>query len=145
MALQSAIHASASLIDESCGQLRRLHPARRILQTADGRLRGQRRTACRTAADRHLHQLVMPQTVEVDGILSHAIVETRAITISSMYVVLDAARIAPIRHCHGKASAYPGLALRLPQQQQTSIRGLVAALKIDCEFLAMRRWQVERK
>jgi hypothetical protein len=57
----------------------------------------------------------------------------------------DAARIAAIRHRSGKSSAHPELALRLPQQQQTGIRGLVAALKIHCEFLASDRWQVEGK
>ena len=48
----------------------------------------------------------------------------------------------------GIASAsrrHPELALRLPKQQQTGIRRLVAAAKIDCEFLAMDRWQVEGK
>jgi len=37
------------------------------------------------------------------------------------------------------------LALRLPQQQQTAIGGLVAALEIHCEFLAADCWQVEGK
>jgi hypothetical protein len=32
-----------------------------------------------------------------------------------------------------------------PHQQQASIRRLVAAVKIHCEFLAPDRWQVERK
>src|SRR4029434_9674848 len=34
--------------------------ARRILQTADRRLRGQRGTAVRAAADRELHQRIVP-------------------------------------------------------------------------------------
>jgi hypothetical protein len=36
-------------------------------------------------------------------------------------------------------------ALRLPQKQQAAIGRLVAAGKIDGEFLASDRWQVERK
>src|SRR2546430_3668892 len=67
--LLARLHCRARLIDESCGEPRRLRLARRILQTADGRLRGQRRAGDRTAADRDLHQRVMPQPVEVDGIL----------------------------------------------------------------------------
>ena len=45
----------------------------------------------------------------------------------------------------GEPPAHPELALRLPQQQQAAIRGLVAALKIYCEFLAADGWQVEGK
>jgi len=41
------------------------------------------RTALRTAADREFHQRVVPQPVEVDGILVSA-GETRAITISNI-------------------------------------------------------------
>jgi hypothetical protein len=67
-ALQLArLHRRAELIEQSRGGPRL---ARRILQTADGRLRGRRRTALRTAADRKLHQRIVPQSVEVDGILN---------------------------------------------------------------------------
>jgi hypothetical protein len=41
--------------------------------------------------------------------------------------------------------AHSELALRLPQQQQTAIRRLIAASKINCEFLAPDRWKVEGK
>jgi hypothetical protein len=57
------------LIEQSRGEPRRLGLARRILQTTDGRLRGQRLPALRTAADRELHQRIVPQSVEVDCIL----------------------------------------------------------------------------
>jgi hypothetical protein len=57
----------------------------------------------------------------------------------------DAHRIAPIRHGIGKPPANAEPALRVPQQQQTSVRGLVAAVKIHCEFLTPDRWQVEGK
>ena len=59
--------------------------------------------------------------------------------------VPDAVRIAAIRHRFRKPPAHPELALRLPQQQQAAIGGLVAAVKIDCEFLAADGWQVEGK
>ena len=39
----------------------------------------------------------------------------------------------------------PSLRSACLQQQQTAIRGLVAAVKINCEFLAPDRWQVEGK
>jgi hypothetical protein len=41
--------------------------------------------------------------------------------------------------------AHPELALRRSQQQQTAIRQLIAASKINCEFLAPDRWKVEGK
>src|SRR5262249_15195149 len=56
-----------------------------------------------------------------------------------------AVRIAAIWHRIGKPPANSKLALRLPKQQQPSIGGLIAAFKIDCEFLASDRWQVEGK
>jgi hypothetical protein len=61
------------------------------------------------------------------------------------HLMLDAVRVAAIRHRIREPPAYPDLALSLSQQQQASIRGLVAAAKIYCEFLAMDRWQVEGK
>jgi len=57
--------------------------------------------------------------------------------------MLDAIRIAAIRHRRRKLPAHTKLALRLSQQQQTGIGGLRATVKIDCEFLAVDSWQVE--
>jgi hypothetical protein len=87
----------------------------------------------------------MPQAVEVDGILVTAGDRRGARHHHLEHLVSDAARIAAIRHRSGKSSAHPGLALRLPQQQQTGVRGLVATLQIHCECLASDRWQVEGK
>jgi hypothetical protein len=87
----------------------------------------------------------MPQPVEVDGILVPARDRRHARHYHLEHLMTNAARIAPIRHGIGKPPADAELALRLLQQQQTGVRGLVAALKIYCEFLAPHRWQVERK
>ena len=143
--LLARLHGRAGLVDQSGGEPRRLRLARRILQTTDRRLRGQRCAAVRAAADRELHQRIMPQPVEVDGILVAAGNRRDPRHHHLEHIVTDAARIAPIRHRIGKPPAHPELALRLPQQQQTAIRRLVAAVKINCEFLAMDRWQVEGK
>jgi hypothetical protein len=59
--------------------------------------------------------------------------------------MLDAVRIAAIRHCFGEPQANTMFALPLPQKQHAAIGRLVAAGKIDGEFLASDRWQVERK
>src|ERR1700681_2801784 len=67
--LPAGLHGRAELIKESRSEPRRLGLARRILQTADGRLRGQRCPGLRTAADRNLHQRIVPQPIEGDGIL----------------------------------------------------------------------------
>src|ERR1700732_3434762 len=45
------LHGGAELVNESCTQPRRLGLAWRILKARDGRLRGQRFAALRTAAD----------------------------------------------------------------------------------------------
>jgi hypothetical protein len=57
----------------------------------------------------------------------------------------DAIRIAPIRHGVRKQPAYTERALRLSQQQNATIGGLVAAVEINCEFLTADRWKVEGK
>jgi hypothetical protein len=48
--------------------------------------------------------------------------------------------IAPIRHHFGKPPAYAYLPFRLPKQEQPRIRGLIASVKINCEFLAADGW-----
>src|SRR5262245_28060763 len=88
---------------------------------------------------------VMPQPVEVDGILLAARDGCDARHHHLEHIVPNAARIAAIRHRIGKSSAHPELALRLPQQQQAAVRRLVAAGKIHCEVLALDRWQVKGK
>ena len=143
--LPARLHCRAGLIDQSRGEPRRLRLARRILQTADGGLRGQGRAGDRTATDRDLHQRVMPQPVEVDGILVPARDRRDPRHHHLEHLVLDAVRITAIRHRSGKPPAHPELAFRLPHQQKTGVRRLVAAGKIHCEFLAMNRWQVEGK
>ena len=138
-------HRRAGLVDQRGGEPRCLCLARRILQTADRRLRGQRRPGGRTAADRNLHQRIMPQPVEVDGILVAARNRRDPRHHHLEHLVLDAARVAPIRHRSSKPRAHPKPALRLSQQQQATIRRLIAAVKINCEFLASDRWKVKRK
>jgi hypothetical protein len=59
----------AELIDQGRAQSRRLAPAGRILQATDGRLRGQRRAALRTTADRDLHQRIVAEAVKIVRIL----------------------------------------------------------------------------
>ena len=78
----------------------------------------------------------MPQPVEVDGILVAAGDRTDTRHHHFEHRVPDAARIAPIRHRIGKPPTNAEVAFRVPQEQQTAIRGLVAATKIHCEFLA---------
>ena len=58
---------------------------------------------------------------------------------------MNAIGIAVIRHRFRKPPAHPELALGFSQQQQTSIGRLVTTLKINCELLAVHRWQVEGK
>jgi len=84
-------------------------------------LRGQRFTALRTAADRELHQRVVPQPVEVDGILVPARDRQNTRHHHLEHRMPDAVRIAAIRHCFGEPQANTMLALRLPQKQHAAI------------------------
>ena len=100
--------------------------------------------APRTAADRQFHQRVVPQPVEVDGVLVPAGDRGDARQHHFEHRVPDAVGIATIRYCFRKPPAYTKPAFRL-RQQEAAIRGLVAALKIHCEFLAADGWQVGGK
>jgi hypothetical protein len=53
--------------------------------------------------------------------------------------------IAAIRHHFGKPPAYANLPFRLPKQKEPAIGGLISSIKINCEFLAMDGWQIERE
>jgi hypothetical protein len=139
------LHGRAELVEQSRGEPRRLGLARRILQTTDRRLRAKRCTAVRTPSDRKLHQRIVPQPVEVDGILVAARDRRGARHHHLKHRVPHAIGIAAIRHRFRKPPAHTKPALCLPQQQQTGIGGLGAAVKIDCEFLAADSWQVEGK
>jgi len=119
--LPARLHCRTDLIKQGRAEPCCLRLARRILQAADGRLRGQRRIALRTAPDRDLHQRIMPQPIEVDGILMAASNRTDARRHHFEHLVLDAARIAAIGHRSGKPRAYSELAVRLSQQQQTAV------------------------
>ena len=142
---RTRLHGGAELVNESCGEPRRLGLARRILQTADGRLRGQRRAALRTAPDRKLHQRIMPQPIEVDPIFIAA--RNRRRHAPSPFRTSRAGygshRGDPASH--PQAGGTPRACVPPPQQQKAGIGGLVAAIKINCEILAADRWKVKGK
>jgi hypothetical protein len=84
----------------------------------------------------------VPQTIKVDGILVAAGDRRGAPSPSR---VLDAVRVAAIQHRCGKPTANPERALRLWQKQQTAIRRVIVAVKINSEFLAQDGWKVAGK
>jgi hypothetical protein len=59
--------------------------------------------------------------------------------------VRDARRITPIRQCFGHPRDDADLLLDRAQQQQARVQRLIAAVEIDCEFLARDGWQVVGK
>ena len=87
----------------------------------------------------------MAQPIEVVGVLVPAAdrEHTRLQQIDQR--VVDAGRIAPVADSAGQPTGNPEAALGRPQQQQTAVRGLVAAVEIDCEFLTRDGWQIERE
>jgi hypothetical protein len=70
------------------------------------------------------------------------------ISAECMTVPLAAIIAAPEPACRHRVRKLPGhteRALRLSQQQQATIGGLITAVKINCEFLAADGWKVEGK
>src|SRR5262249_15863409 len=57
--------------------------------------------------------------------------------------VVDARLIAPIGHRLGQPLAHTKLRFGLAQQQEPGIGGLVSAVKVYCEFLALDGWQIK--
>jgi hypothetical protein len=99
---------------------------------------GQRFAALWTTPNSELHQRIMAQPIEVVGILVAAGDRRHPRHQHFEHRMSDATLIAPIRHGVRKPPAYTDQALRLSQQQEAAIGGLVAAVKINCEFLSVR-------
>jgi hypothetical protein len=59
--------------------------------------------------------------------------------------MLDPPRVAAIGEAAGETRADAKRAVGLPQQKQAAVRGLAAALEIDCELLALNSWKIEGK
>ena len=110
-------HSGAELVNESRTKPRRLGLVRRVLQTADGRLRGQRCPALRTAPDRKLHQRIVAQPIEVVGIFIAAGDRRDTCHHHFEHRVSDAVCIAAIGHRFGKSPAHTERALLFSQQQ----------------------------
>jgi hypothetical protein len=135
----------AELVDEGGGESHRLGPARHVLQTADRRLRAQRRTALGCTADGHLQQRIVLEAVEVVAVLVAAADRQHAHLDQLHERMLDAGGIAQVADAAGKPRADAKTSLRLAQQQQTPVGGLIAACEIDCELLARDGWKIEGK
>ena len=75
-------------------------------------------------------QRIVPQSVEVDGILLPAGDPQKTGCHHLEHRVPDAVRIAAIRHCFGEPQANTMFALRLPQKQHAAVGRLVATGKI---------------
>jgi len=130
----------AELIDKGSAQPCSFHLARRVLQTRDGRLRSERIRALGAPLDGDLHQRIVPEPIEVVGVLIPTGDSGRARHHKLDHLVLDARWIAAIRHGLGKPPTYAELPLRLPKQKEAGIGGLISTIKINCEFLATDGW-----
>jgi hypothetical protein len=138
-------NARRELIDEGLCQPRCVRPARRILEAADGRLRGERGARLRTAPDRHFHHRIMAQGIVIDAVFVAAADAEDARGDDLAQPMADARRIAPVAHGRRKPGNDAGLLLGAAQQQHAGVRRLVAAIEIDCEFLRSNCWHVEGK
>ena len=95
------------LIDERARHARRIRLRRRVLEPADGRLRGQGRARLRAAADRHLQGWIVAQAVVVDAVFVAAADAEHARADDLAEPVADARRIAPVgqRGCEPRDNA----------------------------------------
>ena len=135
----------AELVDQGRRHPHGLPAARHVLQPAHGRLRAQVAAALRAAADGQLQERVLPQPVEIVAVLVAAADRQRTGLDQLDERMLDPGRIAAIRKAVSEPCADAGCALGLAQEQEAAVRGLVAAVEIDCELLAADGWQIERK
>ena len=133
------------LIDERASQTGRIRLRRRVLEAADGRLRGEGRAGLRAAANGHLQRRIVAQRVVIDAVFVAAADAEHARRDDLGQTMPDARRITSIRPCRRHARADADLLLGATQEQHTGIRRLIAAIEIDCEFLARHSWQVEWK
>ena len=138
-------HVRRELIDQSLGNTRRICLRRRILEAADGRLRGKRGASLRAAADGHLQRRIIAQPVEIVAVLVTAGDGQNARADEFEHGVAHARRVAAIPHGIGQPRAHADLLLGAAQQQQPRIGRLVAAVEIDCEILTRHGWQIEGK
>ena len=138
-------HPRREPVDERLGEARRVRPRRRILEAADGRLRGERRTALRVAPDRHLQRGIVAQRIVVDGVLVAAADAEGAGRDDFEERVANAGAIAPVAPSGGESRDNADLPLGGSEQQHARVGRLVAAVEGDCEFLARDGWQVEGK
>ena len=143
--LLARLHGRAELVKQSRAEPRRLGLARRILQTADGRLRGQRLPRSADSA--------RPRPSSTDRAAagrgrSHPCARRRSLRRAPSPSRTSRAGCGPDRGdpASRRQAAGTHRACAPPaQQQQAGIGRLVAAVKIDCEFLAADRWKVEGK
>ena len=111
--LRTRRHVRAALVDQGTGEPRRIRFSRRILQTRDRRLRGQRRSALGRPPDGKLQQRIVPQPVEVVAILVAAGDGEGARRDEFHHLVPDAGLVAPIGHGVGESPTDTEPPLRL--------------------------------
>ena len=135
----------AELVEKGASEPCSLRSGRRVFKPRDCRLRGERCPALGTATDRELQKRIVPEPVEVVAVLVAASDGEGARRDEFYHLVPDAALVAGIGHRFGKPPTHARSSLSLAQQQQARVGGLVAAVEIDCEFLAADGWQIEGK
>jgi len=133
------------LVDQCRRHLHRFPAARHVLQPAHGRLRAQVGAALGTAADSQLQERVPSQPVEIVAVLVATADRQRARLDQLDKLMPDPPRVAAIGEAAGQTRADAKRALGLSQQKQAAVRGLAAALEIDCELLAVDSWKIEGK
>ena len=137
--------ARREVIDQRAPELRRVPLRRRVLEAADGRLRGERRARLRTAADRHFHRRIVAQHSVIDAVLVTTTDAEHAGADDLAQAMAHARLVAPVRQRGRQARDDADLLLRRPQQQHTGVRRLVAAVEINCELLAPDGRQIKGK
>jgi hypothetical protein len=137
--------ARAELVDERKAHARDSLQGWRVLEPADGRLRGERDAAVGRTADRDLHQGIVPQSAQIVAVLIAAGDGERPHAHEIDVGMDDPRRIAPVAHRFRDSLRHPEPPVGLAQEQEPAVRREPAAAKIDCELPAGNGWQIEGK
>lgn len=133
------------LVGERLRKMPRIPSRRRILEPAQGRLRGKGRSAVWATTGGHLQRRIVAQRVVIDPVLIAAADAIDALGDHLTKLVMHPCRIAPVRQRSSQPRDDAGPLLGRPQQQQACVRGLVAPVEGNCELLALDGWQIEGK
>ncbi len=137
--------AVAEQVDHRRHHARHRDLRRRVLQPRHGRLRAQRITGLRGAADRHLEDRIGAQGIAVVGVLVAGGDGEDTHLQHLHHAVRHPRRMAPVGQACGQALGDAEAVLHCAQCQHPAVRRQAAAVEADAHLLAGDGWQIKRQ